>query len=123
MISDRMDINRVLAEMRSIKAQSQSPQASPVDELSNRQLNIKDRLQAVPEPSGFGELMNQAVNNVNQLQKTSSQMATAYEQGQAGVDITDVMIASQKASVSFQAMLQVRNKLVDAYRDVMNMPV
>ncbi len=67
--------------------------------------------------------MTQAVNKVNEVQKTSSSMADAYERGVAGVDITDVMIASQKASVSFQAMVQVRNKLVDAYRDVMNMPI
>jgi flagellar hook-basal body complex protein FliE len=67
--------------------------------------------------------MSQAVNHVDQLHKTSNQLATAYEKGEAGVDITDVMIASHKASVSFQAMLQVRNKMVDAYRDVMNMPV
>jgi flagellar hook-basal body complex protein FliE len=50
-------------------------------------------------------------------------MADAYEKGVAGVDITDVMIASQKASVSFQAMVQVRNKLVEAYKDVMSMPI
>jgi flagellar hook-basal body complex protein FliE len=67
--------------------------------------------------------MTQAVNKVNEVQKNSSAMADAYERGVAGVDITDVMIASQKASVSFQAMVQVRNKLVDAYRDVMNMPI
>ena len=57
------------------------------------------------------------------MQKASGAMATAYERGVEGVDITDVMIASQKASVSFQAMVQVRNKLVDAYRDIMNMPI
>jgi flagellar hook-basal body complex protein FliE len=64
-----------------------------------------------------------AINKVNDVQKKSAAMAEAYEKGVAGVDITDVMIASQKASVSFQAMVQVRNKLVEAYRDVMNMPI
>ncbi len=43
--------------------------------------------------------------------------------GDQDVSLAEVMIASQKASVSFQAMLQVRNKLVDAYKDVMNMPM
>ena len=123
MITDRMDINRVLAEMRSIKAQTQSPQLAALDKATESPLSPKDGVRSVREPSSFGQLMNQAVNNVNDLQKTSAQLATAYEQGQSGVDITDVMIASQKASVSFQGMVQVRNKLIDAYRDVMNMPV
>jgi flagellar hook-basal body complex protein FliE len=43
--------------------------------------------------------------------------------GTSKVDLSDVMIASQKASVSFQAMTQVRNKLVQAYQDIMQMPV
>lgn len=124
MITDRMDINRVLAEMRSIKSQTQSPQQAVLDKAAEpSSLSLKDGVRSVQEPSSFGQLMNQAVNNVNDLQKTSAQLATAYEQGQSGVDITDVMIASQKASVSFQGMVQVRNKLIDAYRDVMNMPV
>jgi flagellar hook-basal body complex protein FliE len=123
MISDRMDINRVLAEMRTIKAQTQSPQASNLDQLSPRQVSLNNGSQSATETPSFGQLMNQAVDSVSGLQKTSKQLATAYEQGQSGVDITDVMIASQKASVSFQAMVQVRNKLIDAYRDVMNMPV
>ena len=54
---------------------------------------------------------------------TAARFANAFEVGQSGVDLTDVMIASQKASVSFQAMTQVRNKLVQAYQDIMQMPV
>ena len=52
-----------------------------------------------------------------------AQLANAFEIGKSGVDLTDVMIASQKASVSFQALTQVRNKLVQAYQDIMQMPV
>lgn len=124
MISDRMDINQVLAEMRAIKAQAQ-PLAQPHNgRIQDAKLDGPvQSLQKVEEAPSFGQLLNQAVNNVNELQSTSKQMAHAYEKGQSGVDITDVMIASQKASVSFQAMVQVRNKLVEAYRDVMNMPV
>ncbi len=125
MISDRMDINRVLVEMRALKAQTQTsnPLDRPIESTDSNPLNKGQSLRSVDETPSFGHLLDQAVNKVNDLQKTSNSMATAFEQGQSGVDITDVMIASQKASVSFQAMLQVRNKLVDAYRDVMNMPV
>lgn len=71
----------------------------------------------------FGDLLGQAINKVNQTQSTANQLATAFEMGQGGVDLTDVMIASQKASVSFQAMTQVRNKLVQAYQDIMQMSI
>ena len=124
-MTDRVDINRLLGEMRSIKAQThafQRPQAVNGDVGINRGLS---NLQADPanKVPSFGDLMTKAINNVNDVQQKSSSMAEAYEKGVAGVDITDVMIASQKASVSFQAMVQVRNKLVEAYKDVMSMPI
>ena len=123
MISDRMDINRVLMEMRSIKSQTQvfDPANTAADRLNvNRPLAP---LHEAKETPAFGDLLSQAVNKVNDLQKNSNDLATKYQQGIEGVGITDVMIASQKASVSFQSMLQVRNKVIEAYRDVMNMPV
>lgn len=78
--------------------------------------------QEVGAPS-FSDMLGQAVNKVHETQQVSNQMASAFEMGQGGVDLTEVMIASQKASVSFQAMTQVRNKLVQAYQDIMQMPV
>lgn len=125
-MTDRVDINRLLGEMRSIKSQTQvfqRPQSVVNGDVSiNRGLsNLQvDTPNKVPS---FGDLMTKAINNVNDVQQKSSSMADAYEKGVAGVDITDVMIASQKASVSFQAMVQVRNKLVEAYKDVMSMPI
>ena len=71
----------------------------------------------------FGDVMSQAVNKVNEVQQASSTLSESYIRGDRSVDISDVMIASQKASVAFSAMTQVRNKLVDAYKDIMNMPV
>ncbi|MGC3655073.1 flagellar hook-basal body complex protein FliE, partial [Pseudomonas aeruginosa] len=62
----------------------------------------------------FSEKLSQAVDKVNETQQASTAMANAVEVGQSGVDLTDEKIASQKASVSFQAMTQVRNKLVQA---------
>lgn len=128
-MTDRMDINRLLGEMRAIKSQT--------DVFgSSNDLRAKDTV-GKPNPldgllttnptqkatENFGDLFTSALDNVNGLQKNSAGLAKAYEQGDPNVDITQVMVASQKASVSFQAMLQVRNKLVDAYRDVMNMPI
>jgi flagellar hook-basal body complex protein FliE len=73
--------------------------------------------------SDFGAMLKQSIDSVNETQQTSGKLSKAFEMGESDVSLAEVMIASQKASVSFQAMLQVRNKLVDAYKDVMNMPI
>lgn len=68
-------------------------------------------------------MLGQAVNHVNDLQQTASDLRTAYELGDPNVDLTRVMIAAQKSSVSFEALTQVRNRVVRAYEDIMNMPI
>ncbi len=123
-MTDRVDINHLLVEMRSMKTQTQAfhrPEGihAAKDVAGANPLGVK-KGEEVPS---FGDMLKQAVNSVNEVQKTSGNLATAYEKGDPNVDVTDVMVASQKASVSFQSMVQVRNKLIDAYRDVMNMPV
>ncbi|KJY83779.1 flagellar hook-basal body protein FliE [Vibrio galatheae] len=71
----------------------------------------------------FGQLLNNAINNVNGLSKTSSDLQTRFDRGDADVSLSDVMIARNKSSVAFEATIQVRNKLVEAYKELMNMPV
>lgn len=109
-MSQGVEFNRLMLEMRAMQTDAMA-RAKPV--------------QALPEPGApsFSEMLGQAVNKVHETQQVSSQMATAFEMGQGGIDLTEVMIASQKASVSFQALIQVRNKLVQAYQDIMQMPV
>ncbi|MGL4829059.1 MAG: flagellar hook-basal body complex protein FliE [Vibrio sp.] len=71
----------------------------------------------------FGALLNNAINNVNGLQKTSSDLQMRFDRGDEGVSLSDVMIARNKSTVAFEATIQVRNKLVEAYKELMNMPV
>ncbi len=71
----------------------------------------------------FGQMLQQAINTVNGLQQTSSDLQTRFDRGDDGVSLADVMIARNKSSVAFDATIQVRNKLVDAYKELMNMPV
>ncbi|MFL9840117.1 flagellar hook-basal body complex protein FliE [Sphingomonas sp. ST-64] len=73
-------------------------------------------------PSSFIDTMQQAVANVNDAQSRAGDLAAAYERGET-IDIAKVMLARQEASVGFEATLQVRNKLLTAYRDIMSMPV
>ena len=77
-----------------------------------------------PEPTnGFATLLARSVSEVNEAQQTAGAAAAAYEAGDPDADLTQVMISLQKASLSFQAMTEVRNKLINAYQEVMNMPV
>lgn len=71
----------------------------------------------------FGELFSAAINHVNKLQQTSGDLATRFDQGDRSVSLADVMIARNKSSVAFDATIQTRNKLVEAYKELMNMPV
>ena len=78
---------------------------------------------STPVPkSDFSDLIRQAVNQTNAAQVDSQNTAQAFERGE-GVPLTDVVLKMQKASLSFEATLQVRNKVLKAYEDIMNMPV
>lgn len=70
----------------------------------------------------FGQTMVDALQAVNKQQSKASALSAAYERGDTN-DIVQVMVERQKASIGFEATLQVRNKLLSAYRDIMNMPV
>ncbi len=73
-------------------------------------------------PAAFGDTLVAAVKMVNGQQAQAGALSEAYERGETN-DIVGVMLARQKASLGFEATLQVRNKLLGAYRDIMNMPV
>jgi flagellar hook-basal body complex protein FliE len=70
----------------------------------------------------FGAALKDAVGKVNDLQNNSADMQSSYERGET-TDIAAVMLAREKASIGFEATLQVRNKLLSAYKDIMSMPV
>jgi flagellar hook-basal body complex protein FliE len=101
-----MNVNQVLAQMRAMSIEAGNKPAVPGNDSGD-----------------FAAMLKESIDAVNQTQKTAGKLSTAFETGQSDVSLAEVMIASQKASVSFQAMLQVRNKLVDAYKDVMSMPM
>ena len=71
---------------------------------------------------GFGQALTQALGQVNESQARASAITESYERGETN-DIAAVMLARQQASIGFEATLQVRNRLLSAYRDIMSMPV
>jgi len=78
---------------------------------------------AAPAGANFSSLLMESISKVNTLQQSADQMETAFSMGDPKVSLADTMIASSKAGIAFQAMVQTRNKLVDAYQEVMRMQV
>lgn len=72
--------------------------------------------------TGFSDLVSGALGQVNQLQVKSSDMRNAFDRGE-DIALTDVVLGMQKSSLAFEATLQVRNKVLKAYEDILNMPV
>lgn len=106
-ITSQADLLRSLAAM---KAGIVAPDPHPeVDDPGRKQVD-------------FSEVMLSALDAIDQQQHQAAAMQTAVETGQSD-DLVGTMIASQKAGLSFAALVQVRNRLVSAFDDIMNMPV
>jgi flagellar hook-basal body complex protein FliE len=75
------------------------------------------------ENGAFSNLLQNALSAVNAQEQDSKAQATAYLRGDPAVSLAQAMIASEQASLSFEAVNQTRNKLLSAYRDIMNMPL
>ncbi|ABU72880.1 flagellar hook-basal body complex protein FliE [Vibrio campbellii] len=104
----------MLSKMEAMRTQVQPPEfvvsANPLDQ------------QTLNAPLSFSQAMTNVLDTVNQHQSVASQKMTAVETG-ASDDLVGAMIASQKASLSFNALMQVRNKVVMSFEDIMKMPV
>jgi flagellar hook-basal body complex protein FliE len=113
----RADINSVLSDIRSLRSQMMQNQQSQQIEQNQPVRGRVDgprEVQQSGETTSFGDMLGDAVNNVNNLQQQTSELRTAYDMGDPNVDITRVMIAAEKSSVSFEALTQVRNRVVRA---------
>jgi flagellar hook-basal body complex protein FliE len=121
-----MAIDQVLAQIRSLSAQTGAgvkPAAGALGGLGGiGALGAPGTTGASAAPA-FGQLLKQGIDSVNQTQQSASAVADAWERGTPGVDLAKVMIESQKATVSFRALTEVRNRLVSAYQDIMNMSI
>ncbi|MES2493181.1 MAG: flagellar hook-basal body complex protein FliE [Pseudomonadota bacterium] len=77
---------------------------------------------AVSEGDGFAGALRHALDGVNATQQKAADLSAAYENGEV-TDIAKVMLARQEAGIGFEATLQVRNRLLSAYQDIMRMGV
>ncbi len=84
---------------------------------------VNEAQSAQPGSTDFAQILQNSIDQVNQTQQQAEGMAANFAAGDSSANLHEVMISLQKANVSFQEMVQVRNKLVSAYHDVMNMQI
>lgn len=108
MSNNTINPEALLVQMRAMAAQIQGTQVESQD---------------LKPTENFADLLKQSIDKVNQTQQAGSALSQSFQKGDPNVELTEVMVSLQKANVSFQAMVEVRNKLVSAYQDVMNMQV
>jgi len=106
-----LQIDSVLAQIRAL--QQQTKISAPA---------IKPPGEGVAGPS-FANVLKQGLDAVNQTQAKSADLAARFERGEPGVELSQVMLESNKASVALRATVEVRNRLVNAYQEIMNMPI
>jgi flagellar hook-basal body complex protein FliE len=107
----QMEIDSVLAQIRSLSAQARmgGPSQATAPQKSG--------------PSEFASLLSKGIDQVNQTQQRAGQMEEAFQRGTPGVELSQVMVEMQKANVAFRAVTEVRNRLVSAYQEIMNMQI
>ncbi|MEP5765372.1 MAG: flagellar hook-basal body complex protein FliE [Halieaceae bacterium] len=103
-----VSIDTVLAQMRALSETAKGGSATETSPAAG------------PE---FSRLLQESLSQVNELQSTATEMKSAFTNGAENISLPEVMVAAQKASVSFEAVTQVRNKLLSAYKEIMSMQV
>jgi flagellar hook-basal body complex protein FliE len=111
------NIQSMLHTMRALQAQAGGEVQAPVSPLASGLQGPQGTGKA-----GFADLVKGAITQVNESQVNARSLQAAYERGE-GVPLTDVVLGMQKSSLAFEATLQIRNKVLKAYEDILNMPV
>lgn len=112
-----IDSSRIESMLAQMKAAAQRPQEG----ITN--LGTAITADKTTGKIDFADALKASLNQVNQVQKNAETLGKNFALGDDSVSLSDVMIAGQKANISFQATIQVRNKLVSAYQDIMSMQI
>lgn len=110
----QIDVNSVLSQIRALQAQSTVP-SRPANAAAGS---------SAPESAGsFGKVMEAALDRVSLTQAKAGDLQNKFQLGDANTDLASVMLASSRAQVEFKGLVEVRNRMVRAYQDIMNMPL
>jgi len=119
-MTNSVDTQSLMLQMRSLAAEAS--QTRTADTSSAGAGADSAPVKGIEAAENFSQLMSESMDAVAREQNKSGDMKEAFERGE-DVELTDVMLQAQKASLSFEAMKEVRNKLVEAYKDIKNMPI
>ena len=112
---DTSRIEAMVAQLRATAARA-TPAAAPLNEAAGM-------TRPVATPGEFTSILKNSLDGVNRAQFQAQQLAQRFEMGDSSVSLADAMIALQKSSISMQATIQVRNRVVSAYQEIMSMGV
>ncbi len=109
-----VNANSLYQEMQSMISQAK---------LSDSQVQPQELVQPSQSASDFSTMLKEAVDGVNTMQLESKDMQQRFEMGDTSLSLAEVMLAKEKSGIAFEATMQVRNKVLEAYKQIMNMPV
>lgn len=118
-----IDSARIESMLAQMKAAAKGPQVGETNGLNASGINNGLNKVESTDKVNFSDALKASLDQVNQTQRTSEKLSKNFVLGDDSVSLSDVMIAGQKSNIAFQATVQVRNKLVSAYQDIMNMQV
>ena len=113
---DTSRIEAMVAQLKAAAARTSPANVNP----------INDSALQTGKATGVGDfhsVLKTSLDQVNQVQLQSQQLAQRFEMGDSTVSLSDAMISLQKSSIALQQTIQLRNKLVSAYQEIMNMGV
>lgn len=116
-------ISSILSQIRAHEMRTRDVAPSNAIDVEAGNRILEGGTNATQRAPGFGDLLSGAIDKVSATQANASAMQTAFELGDPRADLARTMVAMQQSSVAFRATVEVRNRLVQAYQDVMNMPV
>jgi flagellar hook-basal body complex protein FliE len=106
-----------------IKAQSLYQDLQSMASESQMGIGGFSNIQSNPSSKNFAEMLGHALETVNSMQLESKDQAMRFEMGDKSLSLADVMVTKEKSGIAFEATIQVRNKVLEAYKTIMNMPV
>lgn len=113
----QMDIDRVLTQIRAIRSQTSGGLGG-----IERPSGLAGAAGPTPKVS-FASVLKNGLDEVNKIQNKASTTAVQFQRGAPGIDLPQVMMEMQKSSIAFRGAVEVRNRMISAYQDIMNMPV
>lgn len=112
-MNNSIDTNSLLIQLRSMAQDAGIPPSEAANTVLDPAAGSVD----------FSRMLEKSLESVNTRSVEANALRESFEAGSPNVELADVMVAAQKARISFEALTQVRNQMVSAYKEIMSMPI